>query len=51
MQLVEIGLDHGTADVTVRERMAVSSADLPIVLADLHRVASDAVLVSTCEVG
>ena len=34
MQLIEIGLDHATADVTVRERLAVSSADLPGVLAD-----------------
>lgn len=48
MQLVEIGLDHATADVTVRERLAVSGQDLPGVLADLRRIASDAVLISTC---
>ena len=48
MQLIEIGLDHATADVTVRERLAVSSTDLPGVLADLRSIAADAVLISTC---
>jgi glutamyl-tRNA reductase len=48
MQLVEIGLDHATADVTVRERLAVSPGDLPDVLADLRQFASDAVVISTC---
>jgi glutamyl-tRNA reductase len=48
MQLIEIGLDHATADVTVRERLAVSSADLPGVLADLRQIAADAVVLSTC---
>jgi glutamyl-tRNA reductase len=48
MQLVEIGLDHATADVTVRERLAVSNADLPDVLADLRAIAADAVVLSTC---
>jgi glutamyl-tRNA reductase len=48
MQFLEIGLDHATADVTVRERLAVSSTDLPTVLAELHQIASDAVVLSTC---
>ena len=48
MQLIEIGLDHATADVTVRERLAVSSADLPGVLADLRQFAADSVVLSTC---
>jgi glutamyl-tRNA reductase len=48
MELIEIGLDHATADVTVRERLAVSSVDLPGVLANLHEFAADAVLLSTC---
>lgn len=48
MQLIEIGLDHATADVTVRERLAVSSADLDRVLADLKQFAADAVVLSTC---
>jgi glutamyl-tRNA reductase len=48
MQLLEIGLDHATADVTVRERLAITSADLPIVLAGLQQFASDAVVISTC---
>jgi glutamyl-tRNA reductase len=48
MQLIEIGLDHATADVTVRERLAVSDHDLPSVLADLRQFATDAVLISTC---
>jgi glutamyl-tRNA reductase len=48
MQLLEIGLDHATADVTVRERLAVSSADLPVVLAELHKLAADAIVLSTC---
>src|SRR5687768_7295136 len=48
MQLIEIGLDHATADLTVRERLAVSNADLPGVLADLREIAADAVVLSTC---
>src|SRR6476646_4252649 len=48
MQLLELGLDHARADVTVRERLAVSSADLPSVLAELQELAADAVVVSTC---
>jgi glutamyl-tRNA reductase len=48
MQLLEIGLDHARADVTVRERLAVSSAELPSVLAELHELAADAVVLSTC---
>jgi glutamyl-tRNA reductase len=48
MQFLEIGLDHATADVTVRERLAVSSPDLPTVLAELREIASDAVVLSTC---
>jgi glutamyl-tRNA reductase len=48
MQLIEIGLDHATADVTVRERLAVSAQNLPAVLADLRQFAADAVLISTC---
>jgi glutamyl-tRNA reductase len=48
MQLVEIGLDYATADVHVRERLAVSSTDLPDVLADLHQIAADVVILSTC---
>ena len=48
MQLLEIGLDHARADVTVRERLAVSSIDLPAVLADLQQLAADAVVLSTC---
>ncbi|MGE3912834.1 MAG: glutamyl-tRNA reductase [Chloroflexota bacterium] len=48
MQLVEIGLDHATADVTIRERLAVQSADLPAVLTDLRQFADDAVVLSTC---
>src|SRR6188474_455381 len=48
VQLIEIGLDHATADVTVRERLAVSNSDLPGVLADLRQIAADAVVLSTC---
>jgi len=48
MQLLEIGLDHATADVTVRERLAVSSADLPTVLADLRELVADVLVISTC---
>lgn len=48
MQLLQIGLDHATADVTVRERLAIQSEDLPAVLADLRQLATDAVVLSTC---
>lgn len=48
MQLLQIGLDHATADVTIRERLAVQSVDLPAALADLRQIAMDAVVLSTC---
>lgn len=48
MQLLQIGLDHATADVTVRERLAIQSDDLPGVLADLRQLATDAAVLSTC---
>lgn len=48
MQLVNIGLDYATADVTVRERLAIPAPDLPSVLADLRAFAADAVILSTC---
>lgn len=48
MQLVEIGLDHGTAEVAIRERLAVSAADLPELLAALYEIAAEAVVLSTC---
>jgi glutamyl-tRNA reductase len=48
MQLIEIGLDHATADLAVRERLAISVPDLPNVLADLHAFAADVVVLSTC---
>jgi glutamyl-tRNA reductase len=48
MQLLQIGLDHATADVTVRERLAIQSVDLSAVLADLRQLATDAVVLSTC---
>jgi glutamyl-tRNA reductase len=48
MQLLEIGLDHATADVAVRERLAVPSTDLTSVLEGLRRIGAEAVVLSTC---
>jgi len=48
MHLLELGLDHHTADVTVRERVAVPADDLPDVLQQLGEIGIEAAVISTC---
>ncbi len=50
MPLFSTGLNHTTATVDIRERLAFSVEELPAAVADLHRSgrAEEAVLVSTC---
>lgn len=50
MSFLIFGLSHHTAELAARERLAVSDADLPSVLADVAHAAglSELVLLSTC---
>jgi glutamyl-tRNA reductase len=50
MPLVVLGLNHQTAPVTLRERVAIADADLPKALAALQAVpgVEEAALLSTC---
>lgn len=50
MQLIAIGLNHQTAPVSVRERLAFSPQVLPDALNSIlkHNIANEAVILSTC---
>src|SRR4051794_2042387 len=48
MHLLEVGLDHHTADVTLRERLAIPSDSLAGALESLGAVASEVAVISTC---
>ena len=48
MRLVAVGLNHKTAPIHLRERVAVPRNALPEALADLSERCGEAVLVSTC---
>jgi glutamyl-tRNA reductase len=48
MHLIEVGLDHRTANVTLRERLAVSAEALPETFERLLGVGSEAAVISTC---
>jgi glutamyl-tRNA reductase len=48
MHLIEIGLDHRTADVTVRERLAMPADALPQTFERLLQIGGEAAVISTC---
>jgi glutamyl-tRNA reductase len=48
MHLLEVGLDHHTADVTIRERLAIPSEALPEMLDRLGAVGDEVAVISTC---
>jgi glutamyl-tRNA reductase len=48
MHLIEVGLDHSTADVTLRERLAIPAEALPDVFERLGRVSAESTVISTC---
>src|SRR5690242_3556215 len=48
MPLLAIGVNHHTAPVLVRERLAVAPTALPDVLAGLRSLATEGFLLSTC---
>lgn len=48
MQIVLVGVDHGSAPIVVRERLVYSPQQIPQVLNKLRSVAQECVLVSTC---
>jgi len=45
---VLVGLNHRTAGMELRERLAISSTELPNALEDLRSAASQALILSTC---
>ena len=47
-QIVAIGVNHRTAPVDVRERLALVPEELPVALKALGRVAPEAAILSTC---
>ena len=48
MQIVAIGLNHKTAPVEVRERVALLEEELPSALRELSRFAPEGAIISTC---
>jgi len=48
MQIVVVGVDHTTAPIALRERLACSPRQLPVVLQAVQQVAREGVLLSTC---
>ncbi len=48
MHIVTVGVDHTTASIALRERLACSSRQIPQVLSALQLVAQECVLLSTC---
>src|SRR6266511_512460 len=48
MHLLEVGLDHHTADVTLRERLAIPDDALADALGRLGEIVTEAVVISTC---
>src|SRR5437762_10132083 len=48
MHLLELGLDHRTADVTLRERLAMPAETLADTFARLLKIGTEAAVVSTC---
>lgn len=48
MHVLEVGLDHHTADVTLRERLAIQADSLPEVLERLGEIAAEVAVISTC---
>ena len=48
MQLLVLGLNHKTAPVAMRERLAFGATDLPMALQSLKTLCEGAVIVSTC---
>ena len=48
MKLTTIGLNHQTAPLSIREKLAFTAAQLPEALRDLALYAAEAVILSTC---
>lgn len=48
MRIVVVGVDHTTAPIELRERLACSSRQIPQVLQAASKVAQECVLLSTC---
>lgn len=48
MQIVILGVNHESAPVAIRERLAIPESDLPIALRELHELVAECYLLSTC---
>ena len=48
MHIVVVGVDHTTAPIELRERLACSSRQIPPLLAALRQETQESVVLSTC---
>ena len=48
MKLVVVGVNHKTAPIALREKLAFASDDMPTALAQLSGITAASVIVSTC---
>src|SRR5579859_5378195 len=48
MHIIVVGIDHTTAPIALRERIACSARQIPQVLQMTRQIAQEAVLLSTC---
>ncbi|TMC23593.1 MAG: glutamyl-tRNA reductase [Chloroflexi bacterium] len=48
MHIVVVGVDHNTASIALRERLACSSRQLPLVMRVARQLTQECVLLSTC---
>ncbi len=48
MHIVVVGVDHTTAPIALRERLACSTRQIPQVLTAAHQIAQECVVLSTC---
>ena len=48
MHIVVVGVDHTTAPIVLRERLACSNRQIPQLLQMVRQVAQECVLLSTC---
>lgn len=48
MHIVILGVDHTTAPIALRERLACAARQIPYVLSEVRKIAEEAILLSTC---
>ncbi len=48
MQIILVGVDHISAPIALRERLSFTQRQIPEVLHEIHKIAQECVLLSTC---